>query len=354
VTALAGSIWLGLPTERIGIVAGVGVFLAGFAQLTLLVTAVRRAGFPLRLARPRLTPGVNRLLVLAMPAAIAGGITQINLFIGQIIASQKDGAIAVLQYADRIYQLPLGIVGIAIGVVLLPELSRSLKAGRMQEAAHNQNRSLEFALFLTLPAAAALVVVPEEVVRVLYERGAFTAATSDIVARALAVFALGLPAFVLIKVFSPGFFAREDTKTPMYAAAVAMVTNIALSLLLFPYLEEVAIALATTLSGWLNAGILFTLLMRREHWPLDRPTLKRIRLMLGISILMAAVLFGLASVLSFAFRPAASLWLQAGALLVLIVAGAVVYFALAQVVGAADLRALARNLRRRPAGEAEG
>jgi putative peptidoglycan lipid II flippase len=351
VTILAGSIWLGLPAERIGVVMGIGVFLAGFAQLALLALAVRRAGFPLRIARPRLTPGVKRLLVLATPAAIAGGITQINLFIGQIIASQKDGAIAVLQYADRVYQLPLGIVGIAIGVVLLPELSRALKAGHMREAAHNQNRSLEFALFLTLPAAAALVVIPEEVVRVLYERGAFSVATSGIVARALAVFALGLPAFVLIKVFQPGFFAREDTKTPMYAAAAAMVTNIALSLLLFPYLEEVAIALATTLSGWLNAGILFTLLMRRGHWPLDRPTLRRIALMLGVSVVMALALVAIAAGLGFAFQPSASLILQAGALLVLIVAGAAIYFALAHVLGAADLGALARNLKRRPASE---
>jgi putative peptidoglycan lipid II flippase len=314
---------------------------------------VRRAGFPLRFVRPRLTPAVRRLLWLAAPAAIAGGITQINLFIGQIIASQKAGAIAILQYADRVYQLPLGIVGIAIGVVLLPELSRSLKAGHMREAAHNQNRSLEFALFLTLPAAAALVVIPENVVRVLYERGAFLPATSAIVAHALAVFAIGLPAFVLIKVFSPGFFAREDTKTPMYAAAVAMITNIALSLLLFPYLAEVAIALATTVSGWLNAGILFTLLMRRGHWPLDRPTLRRIALTLVASVAMAVALFFAAAGLGFAFRPSASVLLQAGALLLLVAGGAVLYFALAHLTGAADLGALARNLRRKRANGAQ-
>ena len=123
---------------------------------------------------------MKRLLWLAAPAAAAGGITQINLFIGQIIASTKDGAIAVLQYADRVYQLPLGVVGVAIGVVLLPELSRALKAGHFREAAHNQNRSLEFALFLTLPAAAALAIISEEIVRVLYERGAFSPETTAV------------------------------------------------------------------------------------------------------------------------------------------------------------------------------
>ena len=353
VCILVGCLWLGLPTNEIGVWMGIGVFYAGLAQLALLGIAVRRAGIRLKIARPRLTPGVKRLLWLATPAAIAGGITQINLFIGQIIASQKDGAIAVLQYADRVYQLPLGIVGIAIGVVLLPELSRALKAGRMREAAHNQNRSLEFALFLTLPAAAALFVIPEEVVRVLYERGAFSPATSAVVARVLAIFALGLPAFVLIKVFSPGFFAREDTKTPMYAAASAMLTNIVLSLALFSALEEVAIALATTVSGWLNAILLFTLLMRRGHWPLDRPTLRRIALTLGVSVVMAIVLRRAALSLGFAFDPSSSVLLQAGALAALVAAGAVLYFALAHVAGAADVGLLARNLRRKPTGGAD-
>jgi putative peptidoglycan lipid II flippase len=354
VAILAVAIYLDVPTKEIGVWMGIGVFYAGLAQLALLGFAVRRAGFPIKVTRLRLTPGVKRLLWLAAPAAIAGGITQINLFIGQIIASQKAGAIAVLQYADRVYQLPLGIVGIAIGVVLLPELSRALRAGHLREAAHNQNRSLEFALFLTLPAAAALFVIPEEVVRVLYERGAFVPATSVIVARALAIFALGLPAFVMIKVFSPGFFAREDTKTPVYAAAAGMAANIVLSISLFPYLEEVAIALATTLAGWLNAGILFTLLMRRGHWPIDPPTIRRVVLTLGVAALMAAALFLAARGLGSAFDPATGILIQAGALLLLVLAGSALYFVLAHFSGATDLGALVRNLKRkRPADGAE-
>ena len=348
VAGLVAALYAGLEARHVGLLLGGSVFFAGLAQLALLAAAVHRAGFPLRFVRPRLTPGVRRLLALAAPAAIAGGVTQINLFVGQIIASQKDGAIAILQYADRVYQLPLGVVGIAIGVVLLPELSRSLKAGHVRETAHNQNRSLEFALFLTLPAAAALFAIPEEIVRVLYERGAFSPQTSEVVARALAVFALGLPAFVLTKVFSPGFFAREDTKTPMYAAGAAMAANVALSLALFPSLAEVGIALATTLAGWLNAALLFAILMRRGHWPLDGPTIRRSALTLAISTLLAAALLAAGRGLAAAFAPSAGIATQAGALLLLVTAGAALYFALAHLSGAADLRALAGAIRRRP------
>ncbi len=348
VAVLGWALHAGLAAPRIGLLLGIGVFAAGFAQLLLLAISVRRAGFQLKLQWPRLNAGVKRLLWLALPAAIAGGVTQINLFVGQIIASQKDGAIAILQYADRVYQLPLGVVGIAIGVVLLPELSRTLKSGHMRETAHNQNRALEFALFLTLPASAALFAIPEEIVRVLYERGAFQPETSAVVASALAIFALGLPAFVLIKVFSPGFFAREDTSTPMYAASAAMVANIVLSLALFPRLGEVGIAWATTLSGWLNAGLLFAILMRRGHWPFDRASIRHAGLTLVASVILGLGLAAAAWGLGASFAPSAGILRQAGALFLLVFAGAALYFALAHMVGAADLRALIGVVRRRP------
>src|SRR5690606_15480492 len=218
----------------------------------------------------------KRLLILALPAAATGGITQINLVIGQMIASTKEGDIAVLQYADRVYQLPLGVVGIAVGVVLLPELARALKAGNLREAANLQNRSVEFALFLTLPAAAGLLVMSEEIVRVLYERGAFTVETTSKVSAALAVFGLGLPAFVLIKAFTPGFFAREDTRTPMIFAGVSVAVNVTLALTLFPVMAEAGIAAAESTAGWVNATLLLTTLIRRGHWGRDRVLLGRI------------------------------------------------------------------------------
>jgi putative peptidoglycan lipid II flippase len=192
--------------------------------------------------------------------------------------------------------------------------------------------------------------MPEEIVRVLFERGAFGAETTEIVARVLRYFAFGLPAFVLIKVFSPGFFAREDTKTPMYIAGVSMALNIALSLALFPEMAEAGIALATTVAGWVNALLLFGVLMRRGEWPMEAGTLRRSGLTLAVSLAMAAALaFGVGA-LDGALAPAAGVATQAAALLALVSGGALVYFALVQVTGAADLKGVARLMRRRSAG----
>ncbi len=216
---LAYAWWTRADQATIGFLMSWGVLVAGVGQLLMVTLAMRLAGFSVSLGRPRWTPGLKRLLILAGPAALIGGITQINLFVGQAIASYQPGAVSILTYADRPYQLPLGMVGVAIGVVLLPELARALKAGRLEEAQHTQNRSLEFALFLTVPAAVALFVMPEPIIRLIYERGAFGPDTTEKVAAVLGLYALGLPAFVLIKVFSPGYFARENTRTPMIVTA---------------------------------------------------------------------------------------------------------------------------------------
>lgn len=349
VAVLAFALHRGLAPADVGLLLGWGVLASGVAQLALLALAVRRVGFGVRLSRPRLTRGVRRLLWLAAPAALAGGVTQVNLFIGQIIASAKPGAIAILQYADRIYQLPLGVVGIAIGVVLLPELSRSLKAGHMREAGHQQNRSLEFSLFLTLPAAISLFILAEPIVRVLFERGAFSPVTTEIVAAALAIFALGLPAFVLVKVFSPGFFAREDTKTPMVAAGIGALVNIGLSVILFPLYAEVGIALATTLSGWINAALLGAILVRRRHWPVETATLTRLGLVIAATLMLGAGLWIARVSLDGVFVPAAALALQAAALLAFVAGGALFYIVLALGIGAVDRQMLAGILRRRRA-----
>ena len=223
----------GLGGLEIGYALAWGVLAAGLVQLGIVWIAVRHAGVRIGFRRPRLTPNVKRLLVLAFPAAITGGITQINQLIGTAIASGKESAVSSLAYADRVYQLPLGVVGIAVAIVLLPELARALKAGDLKEASNLQNRSVEFTLFLTLPAAAALMVISEPIVRLLYERGAFAATNgTPVVSAILAIFGLGLPAFVLIKAFTPGYFAREDTRTPMFFAAISVAVNISVALTL--------------------------------------------------------------------------------------------------------------------------
>ncbi|UIJ71646.1 murein biosynthesis integral membrane protein MurJ [Aurantimonas sp. HBX-1] len=347
--------YAGADKATIGFLMSWGVLFAGFAQLAMVVVAMRMAGFGVALRRPRWTRGLKRLLVLAGPAALIGGITQINLFVGQAVASFKPGAVSILQYADRPYQLPLGMVGIAIGVVLLPELARALKAGHLREAQHTQNRSLEFALFLTLPAAVALFIIPEPIIRVIYERGAFDPTATPAVAAVLGIFALGLPAFVMIKVFSPGYFARENTRTPMYVTLFSAGVNIALSLALFPLLAEQGIAWATTIAGWLNAGLLFAGLYRKGLWEVDRQLVRRATLTLLCSLAMGAALVGAMLELDDWLRPESPLTTQILAIGILVASAMAIYFGLALATGAADRRLLFAVLkRRRPSTPARG
>ncbi|PWW00179.1 putative peptidoglycan lipid II flippase [Hoeflea marina] len=336
----------GIEPAAIGVNLAWGVLAAGLLQLLIVTVSVRRAGITIGLRRPRLTPNVRRLLWLALPAAVTGGITQINLVVGQMIASGKPGAISILQYSDRVYQLPLGVVGIAVGVVLLPELARALKANHMIEATSLQNRSVEFALFLTLPAAAALLTISEPVVRVLYERGAFSPETTDIVASVLAIFGMGLPAFVMIKAFTPGFFAREDTRTPMYFAGVSVVINLALAITLFPLIAERGIAVAEICAGWANAALLFATLVRRGHWQLDSGIRRRLPRLLGSTLVMGAALYWAARYAVPLITPETALLSQIGMLLALVLGGAAVYLLAAFVTGGADFGALRRYLRR--------
>jgi putative peptidoglycan lipid II flippase len=177
------------------------------------------------------------------------------------------GAISALWYADRVAQLPLGVVGVAIGTALLPLLARQLRAGEDEAGMVNQNRAIEFALLLALPAALALALLADPIVRILFERGSFGATDTRRAAGALVAFAAGLPAFVLVKALLPGFYAREDTRTPLHAAIAAIAVNVALNVcfLLGTRLEHVGIALATSLSGWINALILgWSLHARRQ------------------------------------------------------------------------------------------
>lgn len=222
----------------------------GLAQLALVWVAAARMGYPLRLRRPRMTPDLRRLLTIAAPAVLAGGVVQINLLVGRQVGSYFDGAIAWLSYADRLYQLPLGVVGIAIGIVLLPDLSRRLRSEDTFGSRYALSRATEFALFLTIPAAIALMTIPLPLISVLYERGEFGPDDSWPTALALAVYGAGLPAFVLQKVLQPLYFAREDTKTPFRFAIWSMVVNAALAIGLAPFFGFVAAALGTTIAGW--------------------------------------------------------------------------------------------------------
>jgi putative peptidoglycan lipid II flippase len=248
-----------------------------------------------------------------------------------------------LYYADRLFQLPLGVIGVAIGVVLLPTLSHKLRSGDHAAVLASENRALEFALLLTLPATVALFLAAEPIMRVLFERGAFTAADTEATAAMLAALALGLPAYILIKVLHPSFFAREDTKTPMIFAGISMAANVVLSLALFMVVGATGIAIATMLSGWINVALLVTTLRRREMFTLDQTFRRRSAGILAASAVMGVVVFALVEFLDPWFAPASGLIAQGTALMTLVATGLLVYLGAAHLFGAANFRDLIKG-----------
>ena len=281
----------GLGQEKIGYYLSVAVTLSGVAQVGLVWWASKRAGVVLKFRAPKVTPGVRRLFILGIPGIISAGITQINLLVSHVIATTQESAASWLTYADRLYQLPLGIIGIAMGVALLPSLSRSIRAGRETEARISLNRGIEISLFFTLPAAAALYVIPEFLISGIYQRGAFTADTTFEVAKALRWFALGLPGFVLLKVLTPAFFARENTRTPMIWAGISAAINLSLGYTLFVTIGFHGLALATSIAAWVNVIGLTVLLSRSGDLAIDARLKKHLPRVCAAALIMGAALW---------------------------------------------------------------
>jgi len=310
-----------------------GTLAAGLAQFLWLVYWLWREGIVLRLVPPALPPMVRRLFQLILPAAIGAGAMQINLVVNVILASLLPaGAVSYLFYADRLNQLTVGIVGVAIATALLPSLSRLLALGRIEAAAAQQNRAIEFSLLLALPAMAALVVVPYPLISVLFERGAFDAAASRASADALLAYAIGLPAYILARAFTPGFHARQDTRTPLRIAFVTIAANLALSIALMPVLGHVGLALATALAAWGNAAQLGWRLHRRGHWQPDARLKQRGLRILVAALLMAAALWGLQHLVSGWYGEGEAR--RIAALAVLVLGGMAVYGLAALLLGA--------------------
>lgn len=297
------------------------VAIAGFFQLGVMWVVCRRAGLPVALQRPIFDAGIRRLIFLMGPGVVAAGIQQINLIIGGIVASFQQGAISYLYYSDRVYQLPLGMIGIAFGMVLLPEITRLIHSNEEEKASQTMVSGLELAMIITVPAAIALMVIPVEIMSLLFERGGFTASDSIQTGKALAAFAIGLPGYVLIKVLQPGYFARENTKSPMWMAGITVLVNIVLSLGLFPFFGHVGIAVATSISAWVYVlflwfGLKGFISLKAENW-------KRLFAMVLASGVMAVVLIALRSLLS--PWQGDLFWQKAIAMGVLIGAGTAVY-----------------------------
>lgn len=347
---LIGVLWLAHLSGRgedgafFGYALSWGVVLAGIAQLAVVWWSAHRAGMTLVPRWPRFTPEMRHLAAVAAPAALAGGVVQVNLLIGRQVASFFDGAIAWLSYADRLYQLPLGVVGIAIGVVLLPDLSRRLRAGDVDGGRHAFSRAGEMALTLTVPAAVALMVIPLPLVSVLFERGAFDASDARATALALAIYGAGLPAFVLQKVLQPLYYAREDTVSPFRFALVSLAINAGLAVGLAFVVGYLAAAIGTTLAGWAMVALLWrgSRGMDRAASP-DARFRRRLPRILAASGVMGVCLVGANYGLAGALVDPG--WRYV-ALVLLVGAGLVSYAAAGLTLGAfspTDLRELARR-----------
>ena len=321
-----------------------GIAASGVLQVIVVAVAAARSRMRLSFRPPRLDPDMRRLLALAVPGVIAGGMNQLTVVLNTVIASLQDRVVSWLYYADRLFQLPLGVIGVAAGVVLLPELSRQLRSGDQAAATASENRSLETALLLTLPAAVALFVAAHPIVRVLFERGAFSAIDAYSTAAMLAALAPGLPAFVLVRVFHPGFFAREDTKTPMIFAGIGLGANVALALLLFVVIGAVGIAVATSIAGWLQVGLLAGTLRERKQFVFDQTFNRRFPAICTASLIMGAVVWALAHGLSAWFEPLKGVVVQVAALTLLVGTSLAIYAGAAALLGAFDVKSLVDRL----------
>jgi putative peptidoglycan lipid II flippase len=345
IVSIACMLWLTPYVPTAGHALSWGITISGVAQLGLLLWALQRAGMGLRLPRPRLTPEIRILLRRMLPGLIGAGVTQLNLAVDVIIASLLPaGTVSLLYYADRVQQLPLGVIGTAVGTALLPLLSRQVRAGEAEASLATLNRAIEYALFLTLPAAVALIVCAWPVMWSLFGRGAFDAESARLSAQSLAAYALGLPAFVLVKVLAPGFFARGDTATPVKVGITAVALNLAMNLAFMVPLQHIGPALATSLAAIFNVAWLGVVLIRRGHLQIDAQLRQRSIRVLGAATAMGCVLVFAQHLLFTTAQHSAGRLLSLTALVSI---GLVVYAVAVVFSGAADLRELRRLLDRR-------
>jgi putative peptidoglycan lipid II flippase len=269
------------------------VLLSGALQVAWLLWCLHRAGLRMKIVKPVLNAKIKRLLNLMGPGMIGASAVQINLLVDTIIASTLPiGAVSYLYYADRLNQLPLGLIGTAVGTALLPKLAQNLAAQQMKSATHLFNRALEWTLVLTMPAAVALGLIAEPIIAVLFERGEFTAEASRATAAALKAYAVGLPAFVLVKVLSTALYAQENTKTPVKITLVCAALNVVLCLVLIAPLQHAGIALATAIAGWVQAGILFYFIERKNDLEFDDTFKRNAQLTVIACVIMGVLLVG--------------------------------------------------------------
>ena len=324
----------------------IAVLLGGVAQFALCWFAVRKAGVHLHFGRPRLTPAVRELVVLILPATAAAGVYQISqLFYAYFSARLGEGALTKLSYADRLNQLPLSIIGTALGVAILPAISQAIARGEETEAADVQARAFDLSMLLTLPATLALMVAAGPIIGALYQGGEYTIEAARVTGNILAILVTGLPAYVLVKVLTPNFYARKDVKTPVRIAMGVLAAGIVANFVLIPVMGIYSLATVTSASAWINFGLLFGILYARGQFRMPAWLVARLGKQLLAAVAMGASLYAVRIAAGDLFF--GGVLERVAGLGALVGIGAIVYFSVAWIIGGIDREAVAALRRRK-------
>ena len=339
---LVGERWsaAGASVEQIAYGIAWAVTGAGVLQLVWLYYWVRVEGFEVKMRLPRLTPEVKRLGIIALPAAIGGGAYQINTLVQLYFLNQLEaGSVSYMNYADRLNQLPLGIIGIALSTAILPTLSRFVGGNNREGADRVQSDAIELSMLLTIPAAVALAVCATPFVTMMFQQGRFDATDAAMTGNVLAMLVMGLPAYVLVKVIVPNFYARADTKTPVYAAFISLAVFVAFNIAFLQRYGVLGVAMASVIGAWINVGFLYLVMLRRDLYRVPGALVLRIARQLLAAAAMGLALWFARDLLTDYF--AAGLFARLFALMTLVAAAAIVYFGVALAVGAIDRQRIA-------------
>ncbi|MEO5810145.1 MAG: murein biosynthesis integral membrane protein MurJ [Sphingomicrobium sp.] len=327
----------------------IAVTIGGFIQIGLLWAAARRAGISLKLRRPRMTPGVRQFVRVVVPATLGAGVYQISAFIDTFFLTRiGTGAMSYFNYADRLNQLPLGVIGAALGTAILPQVSRHVGAGEPGLAAKVQGQATELAMLLCIPAALALSVASGPLVLALFQGGRFTTADAAATALTLSIVVMGLPAYVLVKVLTPGFYSRQDTATPVKTAGIVLAANVGLNFLLIPPFGIAGLAAAIAICSWLNCIMLYVILHRRGHFRIEPWLANRIARQVVAGLAMMAALVAIKMLLADWF--AGSFGHRLGGVIAIVGGGLAVYFPLVWLIGGMgkdDIQALLKRRAKR-------
>jgi putative peptidoglycan lipid II flippase len=326
------------------------VTLGGVIQLVLLMIATKRAGISLKLRKPKITPAVRQFTRVVVPATLGAGVYQVSAFIDTFFLGRLGtGAMSYFNYADRLNQLPLGVIGAALGTAILPQVSKHVGANEPGKAARVQGQAAELAMLLCLPAALALSAAAHPLVLALFQGGNFTPQDAAISATVLSIIVLGLPAYVLVKVLTPGFYSRQDTATPVKTAAFVLVANIALNFALIPPFGIAGLAAAMAIASWLNCVILYVILHRRGHFRIEGWLASRIARQFVAGLAMVAALLLIRHGLAGWFG--GSVVHRIAGLIAVVGGGMLVYFPLVWILGGTDRQELMLLFRRKRASK---